>query len=128
MRSSFLSQNANQKLQGFLPYQTNKDHSQKTAYLHQKITRNKCYDACVFGRTEILVIFCLHFGRNNLLWCKFLIRNWNEVKMTTFSRHICINILQFETGLPNQKKILISNEMLDHQTKSTYASQYKKQK
>ena len=26
--------NANQKLQGFLPYQTNKDHSQKTAYSH----------------------------------------------------------------------------------------------
>ena len=35
MRLSFLP-NANLKLQGFLPYQTNKDRSQKTAYTHQK--------------------------------------------------------------------------------------------
>ena len=30
------SLNTNQKLQGFLPYQPNKDHSQKTTYTHQK--------------------------------------------------------------------------------------------
>ena len=36
----WFSLNANQKLQGFLPYQTNKDDSQKTAYTNQKITQN----------------------------------------------------------------------------------------
>ena len=37
----------------------------KTAYTHQKITKTKCYDPCLFGRAEILVIFGLHFGRND---------------------------------------------------------------
>ena len=49
------------KLQGFLPYQTNKDRSQKTAYTHQK---KKCYDPYFFGRAEILLILGLHFGGN----------------------------------------------------------------
>ena len=59
------SQNANQELQGFLPYQTNKDNSQKTACTHQKITKKKFYDPCFVGSAEILVIFGLHFGRND---------------------------------------------------------------
>ena len=33
------SQNANLKLQGFLPYQTNKDHRKKNAYAYQKTTK-----------------------------------------------------------------------------------------
>ena len=52
------SQNANQKLQEFLSYQTNSIHSQKKS-------QKKWYDSCLFGRAEILVIFGLHFGRND---------------------------------------------------------------
>ena len=59
------SQNANQKLQGFLHYQTNKDHSQKKLHTLTKNHQKKCYDPCLYGRAEILVIFGLHFGRNN---------------------------------------------------------------
>ena len=71
MRYRF-SQNANQKLPGFLPYQTNKDRSQKkTAYIHQKITKKN--DPCLYGRAEILVIFRFHFGRNDDLINSFLI-------------------------------------------------------
>ena len=68
-----LSQNANLKLQGFLSYQTNKDCSQKMTYSHQKITRKKCYDPCLYGSAEILVIFGLHFGRNDDLINSFWI-------------------------------------------------------
>ena len=57
----------NSELQRFLPYQTNKDHCQKSAYTHQK----KCYDPCLFGRADILVIFGLHFGRNDELLNSF---------------------------------------------------------
>ena len=76
------SQNANLKLQGFLPYQTNKDRSQKkTAYTQQK-TIKKCHNPCLFGRAEILVIFGLHFGRNddliNSFWIKLTFRTLIE--------------------------------------------------
>ena len=59
------SQNANQKLQEFLSYQTNKDRSQTNSIHSQKNHKKKCYDPCLFGRAEILVIFGLHFGRND---------------------------------------------------------------
>ena len=59
------SQNANQKLQEFLSYQTNKDHSQTNSIHSQKKSQKKWYDSCLFGRAEILVIFGLHFGRND---------------------------------------------------------------
>ena len=48
-------------LQGFLPYQTNKDSSQKN-FLHSP---KNYHDPCLFGRAEILVIFGLHYGRND---------------------------------------------------------------
>ena len=38
---------------------------------HKKLTKiskksiKKCYDPCLFVRAEILVIFGLHFGKNN---------------------------------------------------------------
>ena len=38
--------------------------AKKAAFTHQKITKTKCYNLCLFGRAEILVIFGLHFGRN----------------------------------------------------------------
>ena len=64
MRYRF-SQNANQKLPGFLPYQTNKDRSQKkTACNHQKSLK-KGYNPCLFGMAEIFVIFGWYFGRND---------------------------------------------------------------
>ena len=65
--------NANQKLQGFLPYQTNKDRSQKNCLQLPKNHQKKCYDSCLYGRAEILVIFGLHFGRNDDLINSF----WN---------------------------------------------------
>jgi hypothetical protein len=59
------SQTGNLKLQGFLPYQTNKDRSQKNLpTITKKIPKKKCYDPCLFGRAEILVIFGWLFGRN----------------------------------------------------------------
>ena len=63
------SQNANLELQGFLPYQTNKDRSQKTAYTHQK----KVLQSLFVWKAKILVIFGLHFGRNDDLISEF---NW----------------------------------------------------
>ena len=29
------------------------------------LTKKKCFDPCLFGRAEILVIFGLNFGRND---------------------------------------------------------------
>ena len=68
-----LFQNANQKLQGFLPYQTNKDRSQKHSLNSPKNHQKKRYDPCLFGRAEILVIFDLHFERNDDLINSFWI-------------------------------------------------------
>ena len=45
----------------FCPTKQTRIIAKKTAYTHQK----KCYDPCFFGRAEIRVIFCLHFGRND---------------------------------------------------------------
>ena len=75
------SQNANQKLQGFLPYQTKRIVAKKTAYNHQKITKRKCYDPCLYGRAEILVIIGLHFGRNDDLINSF----WIELTFSVTS-------------------------------------------
>ena len=63
-----LSKNANQKFYGFMPYQTNKDHTQ-TNWLHspKKNHPKKRYNPCLFGRAEILTIFGLHFGRSDEL-------------------------------------------------------------
>ena len=58
------SQNANQKLQGFLPYQTNKDCCPKKL---PKLTKKMGYGPCLFGTAEILVIFGLHFERSDYL-------------------------------------------------------------
>ena len=64
--------NANLKLQKFLPYQTNKDCSQKTAYTHQKIAKNVLWSLFVWqGRNAL--IFGLHFGRNDDLIDSFWI-------------------------------------------------------
>ena len=64
------SQNANQKFQGFLPYQTIKDRSTFFGDCRQFYWLTMA--PCLFGRAEILVIFGWHFGRNddliNLFW------------------------------------------------------------
>ena len=59
------SQNANKKLQGFLPYHTNKDHSIFFGDFLVSVGSFFGYDPCLFGRAEILVILGLHFGRND---------------------------------------------------------------
>jgi hypothetical protein len=59
------SHKANQKLQGFLPYQTNKDRSTFFGDFLVIVVTFFGYDPCLFGRAEILVIFGWHFGRNN---------------------------------------------------------------
>ena len=57
------TKNANLKLHS----QINCLHSPRN---HQK---RKCYDPCLYGRAEILVIFDLHFGRNDDLINSFWI-------------------------------------------------------
>ena len=60
------------KLQGFLPYQTNKDRS----FFGDLLVIEGSffgYDPCLFGRAEILIIFDLHFGRNDDLMNSFWI-------------------------------------------------------
>ena len=72
------SQNANQKLQEFLPYQTNKDRSMFFGEFRQFFG----YDPCFFGRAEILVIFGLHFGRNDDLINSFWIQlTFNDLEL-----------------------------------------------
>ena len=58
-------QNANQKLQGFLPYHTSKDGSTFFGDFLTSVGSCFGYNPCLFGRAEILVILGLHFGRNN---------------------------------------------------------------
>ena len=73
LRGHCFSENANLKLQGFLPYQTNKDRSQKKLPTLTKKSPKKgaTYDPCLYGRAEILVILGLHFGRNDDLTNSF---------------------------------------------------------
>ena len=56
-------QNANQKLQGFLPYQTNKERSTFFGEFLVSLGHFCGYDPCLFGRAEILVILGLHIVR-----------------------------------------------------------------
>ena len=53
---------ATKKYKDFCPTKQTRIVAKKTAYNHQKITKNKCYDPCLFGRAEILVIFGLNLG------------------------------------------------------------------
>ena len=46
--------------------------AKKTASLTKKPPK-KCHDPCLHGRAEVLVIFCLHFGRNDDLINSFWI-------------------------------------------------------
>ena len=49
----------------FCPTKQTRIIAKKTAYITKKSPKKKCYDPCLFGRAEILVIFGLHFGRND---------------------------------------------------------------
>ena len=53
------------KLQGFLPYQTNKDRSTFFGDFLVSVGSFFGYNPFLFGWAEILVIFGLHFGRND---------------------------------------------------------------
>ena len=57
------SQNANQKLQGFLPYRKNKDRS--TFFGDYLVSIGRFYNPFLFGRAEIFVILGLHFGKSD---------------------------------------------------------------
>ena len=57
----------------FCPTKQTRIVAKKTAYTHQKITKTKCYDSCLYGRAEIFVIFGLYFGRNDDLINSFWI-------------------------------------------------------
>ena len=50
--------------------------------------QKKCYDPCLFGRAEILVIFGLHFGRNDDLINSFGIS-------LTFTEEFALMFLMF---------------------------------
>jgi hypothetical protein len=63
------SQNANQKLQEFLPYYTNKDRSTFFGEFLVSLGSFFGYDPCLFGRAEILVIL----GRNDEWPHKFIL-------------------------------------------------------
>ena len=49
----------------FCPTKQIRFEAKKSAYNHQKITKTKCYNPCLFGRAETLVIFGLHCWRND---------------------------------------------------------------
>ena len=66
------SQNANQKLQEFLPYNTNKDRS--ILFGEFLVSFFGC-GPCLFGRAEILVTLGLHFGRKDVSSAKFCTKN-----------------------------------------------------
>ena len=86
------AENANLKLQGFLPYQTNKDHSQINCLHSPRNHQKKCYDPCLFGKGQsiskgLFVVFIwtkkrtkyfCHKGRNISFrfWFK-----WEEVDL-----------------------------------------------
>ena len=75
MRSSFLPKCKHKitYIQGFLPTKQTKIVDKKKCQKSPKNHQKKCYDPCLFGRAEILVIFCLHFGRNDDLINSFWI-------------------------------------------------------
>ena len=87
MRSSFLPE-----CKDVCPTKQTRIVAKKTAYTHQKITQKKCYDPCLYGRTEILIIFGLHFGRNDglikssLPWTPFYLVSLEDLvqKLITF--------------------------------------------
>ena len=56
LRGHRFSQNANQKLQGYLPYQTNKGHSTFFGDFLVIVGSFFGYDPCLFDRAEILEI------------------------------------------------------------------------
>ena len=60
-----------QNAKDFCPTKQTRIVAKKTAYNHQKITQKKCYDTCLFGRAEILVIFVWLLGRNDDLISSF---------------------------------------------------------
>ena len=62
LRGHSFSQNANQKLQGFLPYHTNKDRSTFWGDFLVSVGSFFGYDPCLFGRAEILAIFVCILG------------------------------------------------------------------
>ena len=74
------SQNANQKLQGFLLDHTNKDRSTFLGSIGSFFG----YNPCLFGRAEILVLFGLHFGRKDDLINSFWIFILNSTDFTLF--------------------------------------------
>ena len=80
------SQNANRKLQWFLPYHTNKDRSNFLVVFLVSLGRFFGYDPCLFGREEILVIFGLHFGRNDDLI------NWFWILLTFSSNDLKLSL------------------------------------
>ena len=91
MRSLFLP-NANPKLQGFLPYHTNKDHSIFFGDFLVSVGRFFGYDPCLFFRAEIRVIFGLHFGRNddliNSFWIELTSSSTHQKRMETFALQV----------------------------------------
>ena len=64
MRSSFLPK-CDLKLQEFLPYRTNKDHSTFFGEFLVIVGSFFGYHPCLFGRAEIRVTFGWHFGRKD---------------------------------------------------------------
>ena len=73
-------QNANQKLQEFLPYQTYKDRSTFFGDFLVSVGSFFGYDPCLFGRAEIWENFGWHFGRNDDLINSF----WIQVTFRAF--------------------------------------------
>ena len=65
LRGHRFSQNADQKLQGFLPYHTNNDRNTFFYDFLVSVGSFFGYNPCLFCRAEILVILGLHFGRND---------------------------------------------------------------
>ena len=76
MRSWFLPK-ANQKLQEFLPYHTNKDCSTFLVVFLVSVCSFFAYNPCLFGSAEILVILGLHFWEER--WPHKFILNFTDL-------------------------------------------------
>ena len=129
MRSSFLPRCKCKIIQGFLPYQKNKDHNQKNCLHLPKNHQKKCHYPFLYGRAEIIVIFGLHlsdFQQYHVVYPEWA---WHEIvpdppASTTKPRTLPsrplemqppaldFNFQLFETNM-HSKKIHIQNRPLE---------------
>ena len=94
------SQNANQKLQEFLPYHTIKDRSTFFWWFFGECRQFFFgYDPFYFGRAEILVILGVHSERNDDLINSFWIELIFPTSINPLQESLLLNILSWNVEL-----------------------------